>query len=208
MDLSIFDEADPWQHMMKVMFGCGIYCMFQSKDHAYFNVNQVMFGHYPWTFEYPELAGKPYVLINNLTGVRSHRITVNKNHARQTSNFLHFSINQDDPANWGASMERYMAKLTPGQTKMYCKPAVEAYINSTYQHYGNNSSIFYPNTPLRGISKIIALMVESVIILGIPHKNFCTHVLHAVGITNLANNSSISDAERCCAACHSTMNAN
>jgi hypothetical protein len=88
-----------------------------------------------------------------------------------------------------------------------CKPAAEAYINSTYQQYGNNSSIFYPNTPF-GINKITALMVESVIILGILHNNFCTHVLHAVGITNLANNSSISDTERCCAAYHSTMNAN
>jgi hypothetical protein len=85
--------------------------------------------------------------------------------------------------------------------------AMQTYINSTYQCHGNNSSIFYPNTPL-GINKITALMVECAKILGIPHNNFCPHALHAVGITNLANNSSISDAEWCRAACHSTVNAN
>jgi hypothetical protein len=51
-------------------------------------------------------------------------------------------------------------------------------------------------------------MIEGAKILGIQHNNFHPHTLHAVGITNLANNSSISDAERCCAACHSTVNAN
>jgi hypothetical protein len=206
IDLSIFDEADPWQHMMKIMFGCGIYCMFRSKEHAFFNVNQVKFGHYPRTYEYPGLAGQPYVSINNLTD-KSHRITVNNNHARQTSEFLRFSINRDDPADWGASTERYMQKLAPGQTRMYCKPASQSYINSTYRRHGNNSSIFYPNTPL-GINKITALMVEGARILGIPHNNFRPHALRAVGITNLANNSSISDAERCRAARHSTVNAN
>jgi hypothetical protein len=100
-----------------------------------------------------------------------------------------------------------MAKLAPGQTRMYCKPATEAYINSTYWCHGNNSSMFYPNTPLR-INKIIALMAEGARILGIQNNNFHLHVLHAVGITNLANNSSISDAERYCAACHSAVNAN
>jgi hypothetical protein len=206
IDLSIFDEADPWHHMMKIMFGCGIYCMFWSKEHAYFNVNQVKLGHYPQMFEYPGLAGQPYMLINNLTD-KPHRITVNNNHVHQTSKFLHFSINQDDPANWGASTDRYMAKLAPGQTRMYCKPDTEAYINSTYWCHGNNSSIFYPNTPL-GINKITALMVEGARILGILHNNLFLHILCAVGITNLANNSSISDAERCCAAHHSTVNAN
>jgi hypothetical protein len=100
-----------------------------------------------------------------------------------------------------------MQKLAPGQTRMSYKPASEAYINSTYRCHGNNSSIFYPNTPL-GINKITALMVEGARILGIPHNNFRPHALRAVGITNLANNSSISDAERCRAACHSTVNTN
>jgi hypothetical protein len=30
IDLSKFNEDDPNQHMMKVMFGCGVYCMFRG----------------------------------------------------------------------------------------------------------------------------------------------------------------------------------
>jgi hypothetical protein len=45
---------------MKIMFGCGIYCMFHGKEHAAaFNVNQVKFGYYPRTFEFLNLAGHP-----------------------------------------------------------------------------------------------------------------------------------------------------
>ncbi len=44
-------------------------------------------------------------------------------------------------------------------------------------------------------------------ILGIS-KNFRAHSLRAVGVTKLANDSSISDAERCRAARHASISAN
>ncbi len=206
IDLARFDEQDPWQHMMKMMFGCGTLCMFRSKEHAFFMVHQVKFGHYPHLFEHPGLAGHPYVTIDNLTD-KSHQVSVNNNHARQCSEFLRFPINPSDPGDFGACVQRYMNKLSPGQTRMYCKPASEAYIESTYRRHGNTNSIFYPQTPL-GVNKITALMVEGARILGIAHENFRPHALRAVGITNLANDSAVSEAERCRAARHSTVNAN
>jgi hypothetical protein len=57
------------------------------------------------------------------------------------------------------------------------------------------------------MNNIKILMARGVEILGIT-KNFRPHSLCAVGVTLLANNSNISDAERCHAARHATVNAN
>jgi hypothetical protein len=40
IDLSRFDESNPLQHMMKILFGCKIYCMFCRKEHASFAVSR------------------------------------------------------------------------------------------------------------------------------------------------------------------------
>jgi hypothetical protein len=112
-DLSRFDEHDPWQHMIKMMFGCGTLCMFWSKEHVYFMVHQVKFGHYPHSFEHLGLAGHPYITIDNLTD-KSHQVSVNSNHARQCSKFLWFPINPSNPGDFGTCIQRYMHKLSPG----------------------------------------------------------------------------------------------
>jgi hypothetical protein len=204
IDLSKFDESDPYQHMMKILFGCGVYCMFRGKEHAAFNISQVKFGNYPRSFEYPNLAGHPFVSIDNLLD-KTCRLTVNNNYARSTSEFLRFPIVPDSPSDFGASLQRYMSKLAPNQTRMYCRVASPEYIEANFRRHGNLTSIFYPNTPL-GMNKLKDIMVQGAKILGIK-PNFKPHALRAVGVTKLANDSSISDAERCRAARHSTVNA-
>jgi hypothetical protein len=57
------------------------------------------------------------------------------------------------------------------------------------------------------MNSIKTLMARGAEILGIT-KNFRPHSLRAVGVTLLANNSNISDAKRCHAARHATVNAN
>jgi hypothetical protein len=57
------------------------------------------------------------------------------------------------------------------------------------------------------MNSIKTLMARGAEILGIT-KNFRPHSLRAIGVTLLANNSNISDAERCHAARHTTVNAN
>jgi hypothetical protein len=64
---------------------------------------------------------------------------------------------------------------------------------------------FYPNLPL-GVNKIKELMAAGAKILGLP-DSFRPHSLHAVGVTKLANDSSISIAEVSRATCHSTASA-
>ncbi len=175
IDLSKFDESDPYQHMMKILFGCGIYCMFRGKEHAAFNTSQVKFGNYPRSFEYPNLAGHPFVSIDNLLD-KTHRLTVNNNYARSTSEFLRFPILPDSPSDFGASLQRFMSKLAPNQTRMYCRVASLEYIETNFRRFGNLTSIFYPNTPL-GMNKLKEIMVQGARILGIP-PNFKPHALH------------------------------
>lgn len=204
IDLSKFDESDPYQHMMKILFGCGVFCMFRGKEHAAFNRNQVKFGNYPRSFEYPNLAGHPFVSIDNLLD-KTCRLTVNNNYARSTAEFLRFPIIPHSPADFGASLQRFIEKMAPNQTRMYCRVASADYIESNFRRHGNLTSIFYPNTPL-GMNKLKDLMIQGAKILGIK-PNFKPHALRAVGVTKLANDSSISDAERCRAARHATVNA-
>jgi hypothetical protein len=204
INLSMFDEKHPYQHMMKIMYGCGVFCMFRGREHANFLVSQVKFGHYPRTFEHAVLAGHPYVSISNLTD-KTHILTVNNSYARGTSEVLRFPINKNNPSDFGGALQRYMKKLSPGQLRMYCRLASDQFIAATYRRHGNSSSIFHPNLPL-GINKVKELICQGADILGIP-RNFRPHSLQAVGVTKLANSRGVSDAEHCRAARHSTVNA-
>jgi hypothetical protein len=188
IDLSRFDESDLLQHMMKILFGCRIYCMFCGKEHASFAVSQIKFRHYPCTFKYAGLAGHPNVCIDNICD-KSHRLTVHNSHARTTNKFLRFLINENDPVCLGAAIKCFMPKLAPNQTRMYCRLATQEYIEATYQCHGNSTSLFYANTPL-GANKLKELMAKGAEITGIS-KNCRPHSLCAVGVTKLANDSTI-----------------
>jgi hypothetical protein len=141
IDLSKFDKSDPYQHMMKILFGCGVYCMFRGKEHAAFNISQVKFGNYPQSFEYPNLAGHPFVLIDNLLD-KTCRLTINNNYARSTAEFLCFPIVPDSPSDFGASLQCCMSKLAPNQTHMYCNVASSEYIKANFWCHGNFTLIF------------------------------------------------------------------
>jgi hypothetical protein len=156
IDLSMFNEKHPYQHMMKIMYGCRVFCMFHGRKHTNFLVNQVKFGHYPHTFEHAALAGHPYILISNLTD-KTHILTVNNSYARGTSEVLHFPMNENHPIDFGGALQCYMKKLSPGQLRMYCRFASDQFIAATYRHHGNSSSIFHPNLPLR-INKVKGLI--------------------------------------------------
>jgi hypothetical protein len=186
--------------MMKIMFGCGVFCMFRGREHVSFVIAQVKFGNYPHSFARAALAGFLFVAIANLLD-KIHQLMVNNSYARDTTDFLCFLINENDPSDFGGSLKRFVQKLGPGQVRMYCQLASEEYINSNYQHHSNMTSVFYANSPL-GLNKIKELMAMGAVILGISN-NFRAHSLRAVGVTKLANDSSISDAEHCHAACSS-----
>jgi hypothetical protein len=204
INLALFDEKDPLQHMMKLMFGFGMICMLRGNEHAGLLVAQIVFGNYPRTFEYPALAGHPYVALDNLID-KTCKLTVHNNYARRTSDFLRIPINEEDPACLGASVKRYMTKVAPGQVRLYCRVASAEYIQSNYRRHGNMTAMFYPNLPL-GTNKVKELLAAGAKLLGLP-ASFRPHSLRAVGVTKLANDSSISIAEVCRAARHSSTSA-
>jgi hypothetical protein len=113
--------------MMKILFRCGIYCMLHRKEHASFTVSQIKFRHYPCMFEHAKLAGHPNICIDNICN-KSHRLTIHNSHAKTTNEFLHFLINKNDLACLGAAIKRFMPKLAPNQTRMYCHPATREYM--------------------------------------------------------------------------------
>ena len=50
IDLSCFDENDPRQHQMKLLFGCGIYFCFQEKnEHVFLEIHNFTHGTFPST---------------------------------------------------------------------------------------------------------------------------------------------------------------
>ena len=129
--LSKFDEADPYQHMMKVMFGCGIYAAFRgSTEHVLFSPLHLSIGTYPSNFESRPLAGLQYITINSFQADKSNKITVTSNYARDTSQALRFPIIQDDPNDFGSTVLRLYHKMSPGQIRMYCYPVTEGTTNS------------------------------------------------------------------------------
>jgi hypothetical protein len=111
--LGKFNEDIPQQHIMKILFGCGIYAAFHgSSEHVLFSPNHVSFGIYPKNYKVPELRGVHYVMIDAFGSDKSHKISVHKNYFRETSASLNFPINENDPNCFGASLRRYIRKLT------------------------------------------------------------------------------------------------
>ena len=93
-DLSVFNESGPEQYMMKVLFSCG--CIFGfcgSKEHTSMEVNKIEHNTfptgYPWArFEY-----------YGITGMfdKTHQISVNNPHPRNTKQIMRIPIVSDDP---------------------------------------------------------------------------------------------------------------
>ncbi len=91
-ELSKFNEDDPIQHMVKVMFGCGLYAGFRGNaEHTHFNMSMLHFGEYPKNHADPMLAGRKYVSISNFED-KTNKISVHNSYLRDTSDVLRFPI--------------------------------------------------------------------------------------------------------------------
>jgi hypothetical protein len=204
--LSKFNEDDPWQHMMKVMFGCGIYAAFRgSTEHVLFSPLHISIGTYPHNFESKHLAGLQYVAIDTFQADKSNKITVNINYARDTSQVLRFPIIHDDPNDFGAAVYRLYKKMSPGQIRMYCYPVTDKMKANKRIKLGEKDIFFYGKRPL-GVNKIRSLLQDGARLLGLP-LSFKPHSLRALCITRLANDSSVSLAETMSVARHSSVSA-
>ena len=87
--LSKFDEDDLHQHMMKVMFGCGMFAAFHGQnEHTMFYTNQLKIGHYLDNFEIKELVGLRYAAIDHMPFDKTNKVTVNNSYRRSTTNIM------------------------------------------------------------------------------------------------------------------------
>ena len=92
----------------------------------------------------------------------------------------------DDPnsTDFGGSIQRYLTKLAPGQTRLYCKVVPEQFRAVDKK---GNYQVFYANQPL-GKNAISELFKEGAALMGLPSpKRFSPHSLRAYMVTMLAN---------------------
>ena len=205
--LSKFEEKDPLQHIMKVLFGCGLYAAFRgSKEHTFFLKTQVKIGVYPQNFENPDLVGMRYAAIDHMLSEKACKVTVNNSYARNCGNFMRFPIVEGDMNNFGGAIERLLKKMHPKQVRMYCKPAPPGK-RMEYLNDGYPNAEFYEDVVL-GENTIRDLFRKGAVILGIknPHK-FKPHSLRGACITSLVNDQSVSLAETMQVAHHSSASA-
>ena len=190
--------------MMKVLFGCGIFAGFRgSSEHTYFNVSQVKTGNYPEQYEDPQLAGKPYVSIDNLSD-KTNKLSVHNSYLRNCGTSMRFPVNFDDDENFGAALVRLKQKIGPDQKRMYCQPAPKSY-QLSLARMGHYNVHFYANKPL-GPKSIAKLFKDGAKHLGLP-DSFRPHSLRSALITKLANDPSVSIAETMSAARHTSVSA-
>ena len=199
----MFDETDLQQHMMKILFGCGLYAAFRgSQEHTQLSRSQLSFGTYPSNFETEELRGKKYVSIANMTNDKTHNLSVSNSYVRSMESHLRFPIEPCDPSSFGAALERLVAKMGPGQLRLYCKEASPSYKRKMALD-GFPGAQMYPNKPL-GRSTISKLFSEGALVLGLP-SNFLPHSLRGACITKMVNDQSVSIAETMAVARHSSV---
>ena len=183
IDLSCFDEKDARQHQMKLLFGCGIYFGFRGKDeHVFLETNNITHGTFPSNHPF---SGHEWYGVENITD-KTHKLSIHKDRVRDTKNCMRVPIMDDDPtsSDFGGCIKRFLEKLAPGQTRIYCKVVPE---NVQSVDKSGQSECFYANQPV-GKNLISSLFKEGAGILGLPNpEKFSPHCLRSYMVTKLAN---------------------
>ena len=205
--LSKFDEDDLYQHMMKIMFGCGLFAAFRGRtEHTMFYISQIKIGQYPANFENKELAGLKYAAIDHMVNEKTNKITINNSYSRGTSHIMRFPIVEGDPNNFGGALARLMEKFAPGQERVYCKKATPEK-RAEWIAKGYPKAEFFHNLQL-GEKSIGKLFKKGAEILGLTKcDKFRPHSLRGACISTLVNDKSVSLAETMRVARHNSASA-
>ena len=202
VDISKFDENDPAQHQMKILFGSGImYGLRGNMEHTYMEVSNITHGEFPVGHPY---EGEVYYGFDGLLD-KKHKLGVHTDYVRNSENSMRIPKQDNDPTSSciAGSIERYLKKLAPGQIRLYCK--VIPYENRYVDASTGRTEVFYANSPL-GKNAINKLFKDGAKILGLPEpESFCAHSLRAHFITNLANGTGVSDEERMVSSRHTSV---
>ena len=187
---------------MKMLFGCGVLFGFRgSAEHTFLATRNVYHGDFP---SHHPFKGYSWYGIDGLTD-KSHKLSVNTDYVRNTKDCMRVPIMNDDPTSddMGGCIGRYLEKLAPGQTRLYCQTVKSPVTDEST----GKIQYFYANLPL-GKGKIMERFKEGAGILGIPNpEKFAPHALRSYFITNMANGPGVSDQERMDSSRHSSLGA-
>ena len=193
VQLGLFDERDPRQHQMKLAFGFGRDLAFRGcQEHVYLTREQIQKGVYPQDHPDEELRGNWFVGVQYMNNSdKTQKLSVHHSYVRETET-MRLPVNFEDDNNLGASVIRYLAKLSPGQSRIYCQEAGANHKRAlTMQGYPHAQ--FYAGKPL-GVNSMRKLFQDGAKILGLP-ADFKSHSLRHLCITKMANDASVSLAE-------------
>ena len=109
--MDVFDENDPDQHQMKILFGFGLYFAFRgSTEHSNLRQEQI----YQGTFEPGhEFEGKKYIGVRDMVD-KTVQLSVHQSYICDTSGFMRMPVGDVSVTtsnNFGASLVRYLEKL-------------------------------------------------------------------------------------------------
>ena len=187
--LSMFDESDPRQHQMKILFGCGAKFGFRgSQEHVFLELCHVRKGEYEPGHP---LEGHTYYGFGGFQD-KTNKLNLNNVYLPNDDDMMRCPLVKGDPENLAWSIEKYLEKCSPGQTRFYCKKLSKNAKERYVRNGGDAKHEFMANVPL-GKTKIKELFDEGAKLLGLQSADdFYPHSLRAMFITELANDPSVS----------------
>ena len=125
VDISIFDESDPQEHQMKLLYGCGCNFGLRGNDeHTSLEVWNIVHGYFD---SLHPCVGYEYYWMDSLPGKR-HKLDVNNDQVWGNLDYMRLPVLYNNP--WSGclagSIERFLPKLRPEKIQIFCKvvPAV------------------------------------------------------------------------------------
>lgn len=144
------------EHQQKSMMVCGNFFGLRGRnEHAYLNRSNIVEG----SFEPgSDFYGYNYIGITDLTD-KSHKIDPINDIARNTKNMMRLPIiDMDDLDDPGSILKRYVDKMHPTQTRLYCKAATKTQ-KENFALLGETLHMS-PNQPI-GVNKVAKMIKEA-----------------------------------------------
>ena len=193
LDMSVFDESDPIQHIEKMITGFGKDFGFRgSKEHVNLKKNDLERGAFEPGHPY---AGEEYWGLK-ATERKTDKITT-RNPALKQNDAMRIPVKSE----FGLCIERYLYKLHPFQERMYCRPATTTQM-AHWKTLNLDGVCYSPNQPL-GINKIREYSKMALTRLGFPGAT--AHSFRRLFITSLANDAGVSIEESMQSAGHNSV---
>ena len=202
ISIGCFDENDPEQHLMKVLFGCGAMFGFRgSSEHTYLEVGHIRKGTFPPGHPW---EGKTFYGFGGFQH-KTKKLSLKHSFVPDDDEHMRVPYIPDDPDSLGGAIHRLLPKFTNGQIRFYCKQMSKKQKAKYVRDGGCVNHEFQANVPL-GKTKIAELFKKGAKLLGLEDPDdFYPHSLRAMFITSLANDPNLSAKELMCSARHNSI---